>query len=355
MGKIRLGIYDRNAGYARGLGGYIRRYRGDGLEVKIFTGCEPLEACLTEGGLDVLLADREAEALCRQHKEIWAAILDEGSPDDKMPSREKSDLPHICKYQSADRLWRNVLLLGGEHLAGTTAADGILRETGLIGVCALSGGYGRTRLGLFMGQVLAAQDRTLFLTLEEFSAVSFFMNGELPEAEISELYYYYSQGGLTAARLQAAVCRRGKLDMIAPVKNPGDLYREGKPYEPAFFKGMAETGGYRWIVLDMGNDLAGKTAVLRECSRIFVLENGCGEEEAAKNLVVPQWEQVRTGAAVSWLEALGLGERIVRCRLPLGPFRYGTAGRELTGPAEDRVRRILEKCGLIPGQEKKTE
>ena len=67
MGRTRLGIYDRESEYARSLGNFLRRRSGDSLEVKLFTRLDALGDCLEGGGLDAVLIDAEAEALCRTH------------------------------------------------------------------------------------------------------------------------------------------------------------------------------------------------------------------------------------------------------------------------------------------------
>ena len=43
MERIKIGIYDRNPGYARSLAGYFRRHHGEAAEIQVFTGSEALE------------------------------------------------------------------------------------------------------------------------------------------------------------------------------------------------------------------------------------------------------------------------------------------------------------------------
>lgn len=299
MGRIRLGIYDKETGYARNLAAYLRKRCEDNFEIKIFTRIDALENCLGENGLDLILAGMEAETLCRKYKEVPAAILLEENGTDK-------EFFGINKYQSAEEIWKKLLLFAGDRINGSLFRQVSSGKTEFLGIASPVHGCGKTSIGLMMSRILGEREenKVLFLSLDEFSVLSFMIGGEQVGLELSELFYYYSQGELLDTRLQAAVSRWGKTDYILPVKIPEDLYSGGKPYEAEFFRCLAEKGGYGQVVLDLGNSISGKEDILRLCSRIYVPARETAADEA------------RVQMFLKWMEVLEIEKRVVVLRIP---------------------------------------
>ena len=179
MKRTCIGIYGKESEYIRKLAGYIRRRCGDSLEVKAFTKKENLKACLEEGGLDCVLAEPYGEALCSEYH-VWTALLSE----DRLETEER-----VCieKYHSAEQIWKLLLKFSGDRLKsiGPLMISGL--ETVFIGIASPLHGCGKTSLGLYASRILGEQERTLFLTLDEFSCLPEILGeGTLP-AELSEL------------------------------------------------------------------------------------------------------------------------------------------------------------------------
>lgn len=328
-----IGIYGEEGEYVRKLAGYIRRRCSDSLEVKAFTKKEALEECLKKGGVDCMLTEPGGESLCVQYK-VWTALLSENGA-------EREERGGICieKYQSAEQIWKLLLKLGGERLGGAgvplTATD---TEPVFIGVVSPLHGCGKTGFGLFAGRILAGYERTLFLSLDEFSCLPEILGEGGGMAELSELYYYYSQGELSGVRLQPALCRWGEAEYLVPAGEPEDLYREGKPYEAGFFRELARVGAYRYVVIDLGNSLFCKEEILGLCSRLYL-----PEEDSPGG-------QVRMEQFCRWLENRGLLGRALRCRLPWETGKGGSHSFQLAFLSEtgETVRRLLGKDGFLP-------
>ncbi len=329
MKRTCIGIYGKEGEYVRKLAGYIRRRCSDSLEVKAFTQKETLRECLEAGGVDCMLAESDGEPLCAEYK-VWTALLSEGRKEGG-----------ICieKYQSAEQIWKQLLKLGGERLQGVgipfTATE---TEPVFFGIASPVHGCGKTSFGLFAGRLLAGYERTLFLSLDEFSCLPEILGEGGQTAELSELYYYYSQGELSDVRLQPALCRWGEVEYLAPAGEPEDLYREGRPYEAGFFRERARAGAYRYVVLDLGNSLFRKDELLGLCKRLYLPEgNSPGS-------------QIRMEQFCRWLESRGLSERAVRCRFPWEagkgrPYSLRLAFLSETGEA---VRELFRKDGFLP-------
>lgn len=328
MKRTCVGIYGKESEYIRKLAGYIRRRCGDSLEVKAFTKKESLKACLEEGGLDCVLAEPDGEAVCSGYG-VWTAVLSENKA-------EAGDKVCIEKYQSAEQIWKLLLKFGGDRLKSICMLAEADTESTFIGIASPLHGCGKTTLGLFMSRILGERERTLFLTLDEFSCLPELLGeGEVP-AELSELYYYYSQDLLSGARLQSAVCRWGEAEYLAPAREPGDLYQKGKPYETDFFRNLAQAGGYRYAVIDMGNSLFQKEAVMELCGRIYVPE-GEGTES-----------RIRLEEFFKWLKNKGLSERAARCRcFEAADGHTGNFRRAFLSGTGTAVRKLLQQDGFL--------
>lgn len=341
MKRICFGIYDREAGYARRLGSYLRRRCKDALEIKVFTKREALVACLEERGLQFILAGEDAEEICRNYGEVWFAVLSE---EGENGSRDSAF--HIAKYQSAEMIWKWILKLAGDSLSGEALLTDNGTEAEFLGICSPVHGCGKTILGLVMSRILAGREnnRILFLTLDEFSSLPALTGGEQEEPELSELFYYYSQEQLTKSRFQAALCKWGEADYILPARIPEDLYPEGKPYEADFLKRLAILGEYSQVVLDVGNSVWGKEGILRLCTRIYVpeRENACDE--------------MRVGRFQEWMRQMGLEGRCFRFRLPEEREevwnRHDGANRVFSGRIGCLAREVLERSGYDLGEGK---
>ncbi|MCI8465428.1 MAG: hypothetical protein HFI63_06180 [Lachnospiraceae bacterium] len=298
MKRTCIGIYGKEGEYIRKLAGYIRRRCKDGLEVKAFTKKETLKECLESGGLDGVLAEPDAEILCKNYK-VWTVIL-----SDNRGEATEMESPCIDKYQSAEEIWKRMLKLGGDRLTGLGVSSDTNLETVFIGIVSPLHGCGKTSLGLCISRFLAKQGRTLFLTLDEFSCLPELLGEGGTEAELSELYYYYSQGELSPVRLQSALCQWGEAEYLTPAGAAEDLYRDGEPYEAGFFQSLAKAGGYRYMIIDMGNSLFRKEGLLCLCNRLYVP----GQESSGSLIRTERFER--------WLEEKGLLERMVRCPIP---------------------------------------
>lgn len=341
MKRLCFGVYDREAGYARRLGSYLRRRCRDTLEIKVFTEKEALVSCLEAEGLQFVLAGQDVEDLCRRYHGIWFAVLSEEGENGGQEGAF-----HIAKYQSAEHIWKWVLKLAGDRITGEMLLTDTGAEAEFLGICSPVHGCGKTVLGLVMSRILAEQgnSRVLFITLDEFSALSALTGETQEEPELSELFYYYSQGELTKSRFQAALCKWGETEYILPARIPEDLYPEGKPYETAFFKQLARLGEFRQVVLDVGNSIWGKEKILKLCQKIFV----------------PGWEnyydEMRLGQFLEWMNEMGLGERSIRLRMPEeckeSGGRYGGADHAFSGQIGLFARAVLERSGYDLGEGK---
>ena len=74
------------------------------------------------------------------------------------------------------------------------------RRSRITGVYSPIGRCGKTSFALTLGQVLAREEKVLYITLEEFSGLSA-LTGTVYTGGLSDLLYYYTQREYSSVRL----------------------------------------------------------------------------------------------------------------------------------------------------------
>ena len=96
------------------------------------------------------------------------------------------------------------------------------RAASVIGVYSPVGRCLKTSFALTLGQLMAADRRVLYVTLEDYSGLAS-MTGEEYKSDFSDILYYFSQGNLNFMRLSGIVHSIGNMDYIPPARYPEDL------------------------------------------------------------------------------------------------------------------------------------
>lgn len=317
MGRICLGIYDKEGDYAKRLGRYIRRKGSTLMDVRVFTKQETLKKCLDSHGISLALISEDAKELCSHYEELWVAILAEERQKnyryeptfqaslvrESFPGERKPRefvCPFIEKYQSAEKIWKALLTLAGERIYGDEEALAVSGGTSFLAIASPVHRIGKTELARALGEELAFREkgRVLVISLEEFSSAMSDVSHDWGRGELSELYYYYSQKQLTPARICEACVSTSDMDFVLPVRNPEDLYPEGKLYPIDFFRTLAVCGGYRYLILDMGNTLAFREELLGGCQMILVPSMGPEDSDRVKSFKIWLSDLEHTGTVL---------------------------------------------------------
>ena len=97
----------------------------------------------------------------------------------------------VYKYQASDDLLREVMSwYRPQEIPVLMTAAG--RRSRITGVYSPIGRCGKTSFALTLGQVLAREEKVLYITLEEFSGLSA-LTGTVYTGGLSDLLYYYTQ------------------------------------------------------------------------------------------------------------------------------------------------------------------
>lgn len=170
--------------------------RTGSFPARAFTSRKRLEEFARDHGIDVLLTGTLSEGGFPGLPSVQRILLTE----EEVRAGEGGG-HGIYKYQSGDDILREVMAAYCETPEGKTDFPG-LPASGkrIIGVYSPVGRCGKTSLALAMGQLLAREEKLLFITLDTFTGFSGLLD-EQWKRDLSDLIYYYKQAGSTAFSL----------------------------------------------------------------------------------------------------------------------------------------------------------
>lgn len=265
MKKI-MAVYDEDPKYAERLSDYVNRKEKGIFQAQAFTSKEHLEEFAKGNEIDVLLAGNPAGAgemgNVRSVQTIYLMedrnLLTDGQG------------AGIYKYQSGDDIIRDVMAVYCENPGVKAVFPGIFgKEKRIIGVYSPVGRCGKTSLSLAIGQLLAKEEKVLFITLDMFSGFSCFLD-ERWKRDMSDLIYYYKQKRFNALRLNSVVYLLGDLAWIPPIGYPDDYNQITMEEMADFLVKILEESDYTTIVLDIGNYDRQILPVLGICKVVYM-------------------------------------------------------------------------------------
>lgn len=250
--KKIMAVYDEDPFYAERLSDYVNRKDKGVFQAQAFTSRECLEEYAKTNEIDVLLTG-ETDGLS-EVSGIRSARTIYLTENENIGKEEKGGKePAIYKYQSGDDIIREVMAAYCELPGIKTEYPGLfVREKRMIGVYSPVGRCGKTSLALAIGQVLARDEKVLFITLDTFTGFSGLMD-EKWKRDMSDLLYYYRQGRFHNLRMNTVIYYLGDMAWIPPIRFPDDYNQMTSEEMADLLIKMLHEGGYSTIVLDIGN------------------------------------------------------------------------------------------------------
>ena len=266
MQKKVLAVYDTDPRYAERLSDYVNRKEKGIFKAQAFTSKECLEEFAKRTDIDVLLMgnpiDNEDVSSIRSVQKIY--LTEERSRESGKGERE------IYKYQSGDDIIREVMEAYCEVPGVKAVFPGLSgKEKRIIGVYSPVGRCGKTSLSLSIGQILAKEEKVLFISLDTFTGFSQILD-ERWKRDLSDLIYYYKQGRFQALRMNAIIYYLGDMAFIPPIRYPDDYNQISAEEMAEFLRQMMTEGDYRTIVLDIGNYNRQVIPILDVCQVIYM-------------------------------------------------------------------------------------
>ena len=264
MKKV-MAVYDTDPFYAERLSDYVNRKEKGIFAAQAFTSQERLKAYAQEHEIDVLLTGERTDA--------------EGMPEissgktiflSEEPKKGEETGQEIYKYQSGDDIIREVMAVYCEIPGAKPGFTGITDKTKrIIGVYSPLGRCGKTCLALAIGQILAKEEKVLFISLDTFTGFAQLFN-ERWKRDLSDLLYYYKQGRFNVIRLNSIVYYLGDLAWLPPIRFPEDYGAVSVEEMAELIKEILAVGNYSTVVLDIGDYGRQVLPLLEVCQVVYM-------------------------------------------------------------------------------------
>lgn len=297
-----MAVYDVDADFASRFADYVNQKERVPFTAMAFSDKERLIAYGNDHEIEILLVDEKAGELADQVKAGQVIILCEGEVVEVRENR-----PSVYKYQSGDCIMREVMACYCDHPAEASLA--LLGDRAMVlGVFSPVNRCLKTSFSLVLGQILAREERVLYLNLEAYSGFSKLM-GTAHERDLSDLLYLYRQGEYHWLKLKSMIYSWEKLDYIPPVRYGEDL-NQAQPRDIAMLTDrIARECGYQRVIVDVGQMGREAVPLLEICDVVYMPVRGDFVSRA------------KTEEFEEYLEEAGEGEireRIHKLKLPYG-------------------------------------
>lgn len=328
MKKRIMAVYDVDPFFADRFAEAANQKEQVPFTVIAFSSMERLVQFSKEQTVDILLIDARMK---EEAKEVAAEQVIFLSDGEVVNSEE--DLPCVYKYQSTANIVREVM---GRYcvqpLPPTTAVG---NKSILLGVYSPVNRCLKTSFSLILGQLLAKENKVLYLNLEDCSGFRKLM-GQEGTGDFSDVLYYYGQGNCSWAKLKSLVYSWEDLDYILPARYPEDLCQFSAEQTAKLLMQIGREGIYEMIVVDLGQ--FGKMAVhvLEVCDGIYMPI----KQDWFSLAKVEEFEE--------YVKASGHGQLLEKTQKLKLPYHSSFAGRKnyldqlLWGELGDYVRQLLK-------------
>lgn len=272
MAQEVLALCDGNIHYGSRLAAYLEQQKGFPLRILFFSDAEQLTKYMSDMQPQYLLLSEE----------IFSELSECGLPAYKrlfLLCREKEngecDASHITtiyRYQQAGNIMRTILAELGEELCGEGGGLKGTEGTKVIGVYTPVRRSMQTSFSILLGQLLAAQERTLYINTEGYSGFRTLLGRDL-KPDITDLMFLGKKEGEPFLRLlESTIHTIGRLEYIPPASAFIDLAAVTKEQWLRLIREIKRDGRFSYLVLDVTEQVQGMFQVLEECDVIYTIE-----------------------------------------------------------------------------------
>lgn len=266
MKRKTMAIVDEEHGYAYYFMEYFNRQRSLPFEITAFTKKDVFIDYAEENKVSLLLIsdkmmDKEIEAFV----EGSIILLSEGESCKSFKAYE-----NVYKYQSSERLIREILDIYARESKEESRLLSPLKKSYTIGVYSPIARVGKTAFSLVAGQILAEEKTALYINMEEYSGFESVFQKNYEHTFDELLYYVKDKDKSFIYKLKSMVYHVGKLDYIAPARNPADFfYMKGQDWKELFYLLQSE-GDYGALIIDFGDGVDDLFELLGLCDIVYM-------------------------------------------------------------------------------------
>ena len=260
-----LAICDVEALYAKRLMEVFCEKKTHGFHIHVFSNVEELAIFAHKNELEILLIAGSLMSEEIQRMNIGKIIL----LTDGEVYEDFSDYENIYKYQSAEKILKEILYCYAEYARPTTGNYFWKKEFEIHGVYSPIGRCGKSVLARTLAEKMGQEKRTLLLDLQSYSAYLEQL-GDEEFWDLADMIYFLRQGKKTFLyKLGSIVQNRGTYDYIFPMKTPADIRSVTLAEWMELLDKFAAESDYQVLVLDFGNDIQGLFDLLGRCDHVY--------------------------------------------------------------------------------------
>ncbi len=329
MGKPILAVCDSDSLFTETMTGVFRSKKGLPFEVHGFSDSGMLMEFLAHDPVEILMiSEKQFKKYRETDKAAFVVVLKEN--DDF----ETAAHPCIPKYRSASGLYRNVMelyLKESDHVAKTVSSG---ERPVIFGIYSPIRRCRQTSLALTMAEHLSKTDACLYLNFEWFSGFERLMGQRFNGNMTDLLYYFQCDHERFPYRFESLVHKIDDLDYIPPGSSYVDYSGVTKEEWIGFITAIFEVGHYRYIVLDLTEQVVGLFDLMKLCDHIVTIYLDDPISEAK----MTQYELL--------LEKIGCGEvwdKTYKCKLPKLTRAEFDPGKMTGTELMEEARRILRE------------
>ena len=264
MKKNTLAVFDPDEEYVTKLMSYMSDSRSVPLEIQGFTDKDLLKDFIRVNSVDILLipeddVDDDIEA-CDTGEMM---VLSENDI-----AKDSRGHKSICKYQSSENIMREVMCYYAEQPFAEAGTINSI-NTEIIAVYSPIRRSFRTSFAFALGEVLSESEKTLFVSLEEFSGFNQLLQKNYM-CDLSDLLFYIDQKKRNfPCKLASMVEKAGLLDYIPPVISPLDILSVNREAWVILFNELC-CCDYSKIIVDLSDSVSGFLDILEAAKIIYM-------------------------------------------------------------------------------------
>lgn len=278
----RMVLCDEEAEYAQLMSEYLRKHGELPWSLSTYTSTQELLR-QEKQGMDMLVVAENA----------YADSLSELQPHNLVVLNESGvmqweNVHYVDKYMQAEEVRKQLLAIYADGAGTQFPKIRTGMQTKFIGNYSPVRRCMQTSFALTLGQLLAAQHRTLYLNFEHYAGFGKCMP-QSPVMDLADLLYFVNaETEKFRIRMQTMLQQMGEMDYIPPMKAGQNLLTVTEEEWLGLLQKISELEEYEYVILDLSESMQGLFEILRRCSRIFT--STARDATAERKLM--QYEQV---------------------------------------------------------------
>ena len=288
MDRRILAIFDCEENYAYRLMDFISEKDKFPFEIHVFTRTDSFFSFAKKTEIECLLISENAyQNKVEQLNIAHIIILSENKEN------LNHALCHIYKYQSCENVVREVMHYYAEKAERNKLVRAGSQKMRIIGIYTPITRCLQTTFSFTLGQMLARQNKTLYLNFEAYSGLGKMLNREF-QRDLSDLVYY-----LNCARdklfyhMESMIETANGLDFIPPAEIYQNLSGIRGTQWLDLFEEIEKASEYEFLLLDLSDCVMDLWEILQYCDRIYTITR----DDPIGIAKIEQFERVLEGAS----------------------------------------------------------